>query len=146
MKIKNALTVAFCAALFLVLSAPAAMAQDRGKDEGLLKVELTGSLQAGQAGDLALRMVPAKGYKWNEEYPAKLEVKNGKSVTFAESKLSKVKGQIKADGRVGVATLKATSKRAGEEQVEFILSASVCDKETCHVIRKRVVPVLVVTR
>jgi len=132
-------------ALALMVAGPA-IAQDKSKDEGLLKVELTGSLSAGKAGELALRMVPAKGYKWNTEYPAKLELKNGKNVTFAEPKLSKVRGTIKADGRIGTATLKATAKAAGEEQVEGVLSASICDEETCHVIRKRVVPLLIVAR
>ena len=142
MKITHALS----ALLFLVFAASPAMAEDRGKDEGLLKIELSGSLLVGKTGELSLRMVPAKGYKWNAEYPAKLELKNGKNITFAQAKHTKAKGEIVADGRVGKVTLKATGRTAGEEQIEGILSASVYDKETCHVIRKRVIPLLVVVR
>ena len=139
-------TIAKVAAPLLLVSLMATSASADRPAAGLIQTELTGALISGKDGTLELRFVPAKGLKWNAEYPAKVELKQGKNVEFKKTTYKKVKGEIVVDGRAGKATLTATGKKAGQETITAVVSASVCDAETCHVIRKREIPLLVVVR
>jgi hypothetical protein len=81
--------------------------------------------------------LPGDGYKWNKEYPAKLELTDGVKVSFAKKQYKKVKGEIVADGKAGKVVIEGTGKVSGPATVNALMSFSICNAQTCKVLRKR---------
>jgi len=128
-----------CAAAAILVFAPISQAAPPAS-KGLYKAQLTGVLTAGKSGSVTLTITPAKGYKWNKEYPAKVELSDGTNVTFPKKKYLKVKNEIKGTDKAGTVVIKAAAKAAGKETLTATVSMSVCNKDTCKVLRKRKVP------
>ena len=113
----------------------------------LFGTEYTWGVGVGKSADLTLRIVPKQGYKWNKDYPAKVKLTSGEKVEFAKLELKKATGEIKDDEeKAGVVTVAARGKAAGEETVDALMSFSVCNKDTCQLIRDRKVQLKVTVR
>ncbi len=115
-------------------------------DDTLYTTRLQGDLAVGQDGTLTLEITPASGYKWNQDYPAKMELANGKTVAFTKTVLKKAEGDITGDDKVGKVTLKAKGTAAGTETITGTMSFSLCNAETCQVLRQRPIPLAVTVK
>ena len=105
--------------------------------EGMYKASISGSLEVGKDGLLTLHIVPAKGYKWNKQYPAKLVLANDANVSFSKTEYKQLKGEMKAEGKGCTVDIAAKAAKAGNTEVHAVMSLSICNEETCHVLRKR---------
>jgi len=130
-----------CAAYVVSVTASAQL-----KEAGLYSTKLTGEVVVGKEGNLELRILPAKGYKWNKDYPAKITLPNSKLVQFKKSVLKARDGDIKAEKTSGLATMTCTGTTTGTETLTAEASFSVCSEETCQVLRKRKVSLSVVVK
>ena len=116
------------------------------KTDGLYTTALTGEVVVGKEGNLELKIIPAKGYKWNKEYPAKIKLPESTLVKFKKQVLKKNDGDIVAKGTNGVAPVACTGTTAGTETLTAEASFSVCSAETCQVLRKRSIALKVVVK
>lgn len=105
--------------------------------KGLYKASISGSLEVGKDGQLTLRIVPAKGYKWNKQYPAKLVLNNDANVSFSKTEYKQLKGEMKLDGKGCTVDIAAKAVKAGNADINAVMSMSICNEDTCHVLRKR---------
>jgi hypothetical protein len=105
--------------------------------EGLYRAEIKGSLTVGKDGRFTLRIVPAKGYKWNKQYPAKLKLTDGKNISFAKKQYQQLKGEMTPVNKSCKVDIAAKGNAAGPVSIDAEMSFSVCNEETCHVLRKR---------
>lgn len=132
------------AAALLVSLAPPARAAD--PQAGLYTVTVSANISRGDNQVIQVQITPAKDYHWNVDYPAKLQLKNGAKVQFAKTSFSKAEGDITGTEKVGTVTLKASAKDVGTEAIEATMSFSVCNKETCQVLRQRPLPIAVTVK
>jgi hypothetical protein len=132
------------AASIALFGASAAVAAD--PQAGLYTTEVKGGLDVGKDGAIELVIKPAKGWKWNKDYPAKLELVNGQKVTFSKVALKKTEGDIKGDDTAGTVAIKGRGNAAGSETVSGTMSFSLCNEETCQVLRQRAVPFAVTVK
>ena len=119
---KHLITAITVACLFSVLTLTASADE---KKAGLFTTALSGEITVGKEGNLELRFTPAKGYKWNKDYPAKITLPESKLVKFKKSVLKKAEGDIKADKAQGVAQMVGTGTTAGTETLAVEASFSV---------------------
>jgi hypothetical protein len=105
--------------------------------EGLYSTTLSGEIVVGKQGNLELTILPAKGYKWNKDYPAKIKLPESKLVSFSKQVLKARDGDITAKDKHGVAKMVCTGTTAGTEEITATANFSVCNNETCQVLRKR---------
>ncbi|MBT9557264.1 MAG: hypothetical protein IV100_14590 [Myxococcales bacterium] len=132
------------AASFALLGASTAFAAD--PQAGLYTTEVKGGLAVGKDGAIELVIKPAAGWKWNKDYPAKFELVNGKKVTFTKTLLKKAEGDIKGDDAAGKVAIKCRGIAAGSETVNGTMSFSLCNAETCQVLRQRAIPFAVTVK
>ena len=114
---------------------------DEDKKAGLYSVTVTGTLEVGKAGDIEVKVAPTQGYKWNTEYPAKCQLEGAAGLALGQDKFKK--GDFKNVEKSGVLTFKATGRTAGETTINAVMSFSMCNADTCHVLRKRKIPLKV---
>ena len=139
---KIAVILGVVSAAFLATSIATAEAPAKG----LYKAEVKGSLVVGKTGEITLNIFPGKGYKWNKEYPSKLELTSGDKVQFTKTSYKKVKGEILGTDKSGQVKIDAKGVSAGTHKVEATMSFSICSPETCHVLRKRKLDLSVVVK
>ena len=137
-------TILACFALAAVAVATSARADDPQAGLYTIKAEAAVGVGAGQT--IALIITPAAGYKWNKDYPAKAQVPNGGKIEFAKAQFTKAEGDITGDDHGGKIVLKGTGKAAGTETLEATLSFSLCNEETCQVLRQRPYPLAVTVK
>jgi predicted secreted protein len=97
----------------------------------------SGKLVQGKSGTLTLRIVPKKGYKWNEKFPAKLQLTQGKHVKFSKTTFKQQKGEFGKGGKDGLVKIVATGTSAGADTVHATLNLSICKADLCRVFRKQ---------
>lgn len=127
-----------------LLASPALADDAKDKKAGLYKVDVAGAdLKVGADGKLTLTISPKTGYKFNKDYPTTVKVTSGSKVKFAKAKYKKSDGDVRTEDKKGVVTLSARGAAAGTETITAEASFSICDAETCHVLRKRKVEITV---
>lgn len=116
------------------------------KAEGQVDLfELKPSLVRAPAGDTkgslaaALKIVVAKGYKWNAEYPFRLTIKEQTKTRLSKDRFSKTDLSIAEDQRSAQIDLGATGTNEADASIRGTVSFSVCDKKVCKVYRNRAV-------
>lgn len=121
--------------LALVLAATSASAAD-APGAGLYTTEIEGTVQAGKDGKITLKIVPAKGYKWNKEYPRSfVKLSSGDKVVFTKAEYRMDKGDFADSDKAGTVAIQARGKAAGEEIVKADAEFSVCNDEQCKVLK-----------
>ncbi len=115
-------------------TAPAAAAPADKKDKGPTYAVATpkSEAQAGQAGKGTVTVTPAKGYKWNKDYPAKLTLDAPKKVKLAKTEYKQLAGDFKMGEKdAGVEVAYTAAAEAGEDAITGKLKFSVCNDKTC---------------
>ncbi|MCO4760723.1 MAG: hypothetical protein KC502_04420 [Myxococcales bacterium] len=93
------------------------------------------TLKAGAKGTAKLTIQPAKGLKFNKDFPSKFIVTAAKYAKCDKPKLSKRGGDVKIDGKTGVVSIPLTGLAAGAGDLSVQASFSVCSDEQCYVLR-----------
>jgi hypothetical protein len=107
---------------------------------------IAGKTTVGNKTTLEVKVTVAKGWKWNEQYPAKLEFKEiPVGVSLDKAKYSQLKGDFKSSKQAASIALKVSGKKAGQATVIGKIKFSVCNETTC-VIEKAPVSVVVSVR
>ena len=117
--------------------------------QGIYTASVSGELVVGKDGQITLTIVPGKGMKWNKEYPAKLlltAVDKDSRVSLPKTEYTKAGGGITGDEKAGRVTIAVRGLKAGQAALEGTMSFSICDAETCHVLRKRKIPMTVTVK
>lgn len=93
------------------------------------------NLKVGGKASATLKVLPAKGLKFNKDFPSKFIVNAGKHAKCDKPKLSKRSGDVKIDGKTGVVNIPLTGLAAGSGALSIQASFSVCSDEQCYVLR-----------
>lgn len=97
-------------------------------------------LKAGATGSAKITFTPAKGFKWNLEYPAKLEFEApADKVTLTKTKFNQLKGDFKASEKEASVAVPVTGKGAGQAELKGKVKVSVCNDTTCLIEKADVV-------
>jgi hypothetical protein len=103
-------------------------------------------VKVGAAGQLQVAIKPAKGYKWNEQFPASLKV-DGASCSVASFTTTDFgRGDFKMADKDATVAVPVQGKTAGEQVVKAKASFSVCNDETCLIFRDEPVELKVTVR
>ena len=136
----KSLLIASSLGLMIALGAgtPDAMGEEK-KEKKTFSIE-TGetTVNTGKDGKVSITIVPAKGYKWNKDFPAMLTMKEGTEGVVA-LKGNQYRGDAfqTKDKNVSVAA-EVTGKKAGEQALEGELRFSVCNEESCIIATEKV--------
>ena len=96
------------------------------------------TVTTGKDGQVSITIVPAKGYKWNKDFPAMLTMKEGTEGVVA-LKGSQYRGDDFKTGDKNVSVAAGvTGKKAGEQALEGELRFSVCNEESCIIATEKV--------
>ena len=93
------------------------------------------SLRSGATASVTMRIEPAKGLKFNKDFPSKFTVNPGRHAKCAKADLTKKGGDVVMDGEVGVVTIPLVGTAAGAGDLSVIGNFSVCNEEQCFVLR-----------
>lgn len=89
-------------------------------------------LKSGAEGQAVISILPAKGFKWNKEYPAKVTIEGTpKHVALAKTLLKQFGGDFKTSDQRADISVKMTGKTAGQETLTAKAKFSVCNDTTC---------------
>lgn len=83
-----------------------------------------------------IRIEPAKGLKFNAEFPTKFTVSGATPAKSEKDKLSSKEGDIKIDGKVGVIFVPVVATAAGKGSLSLAGRFSVCSDEQCYVLQE----------
>ena len=90
------------------------------------------TLQAGGEATAKISIIPAKGYKWNKEFPAKVTFTGSpKLLKLAKTEFKQLKGDFKASDKVASVKIPVTATGVGEETLVGTAKFSVCNDTTC---------------
>ena len=120
------------------LGAPNAVGEEK-KEAKTFSIEATDTtLDSGTEGKVEITIVPAKGYKWNKDFPAMLTMQEGTADVVA-LKGTQYKGDAfkTKDKKTSVAAL-VTAKKAGDQAIQGELRFSVCNEESCIIATEKV--------
>ena len=78
---------------------------------------------------------PAKGLKFNKDFPTSFIVSAGRHAKCDKKKLSKRAGDVKVDGKKGKVAIPLTALAAGSGDLSIMGNFSVCSDEQCYVLR-----------
>ena len=82
-----------------------------------------------------LKVQPAKGLKFNKDFPSNFVVSAAKHASCDKPALSKRGGDVKIEGKMGVVTIPLTGLAVGTGPLTVQASFSVCSDEQCYVLR-----------
>jgi len=99
----------------------------------------------GATTDAVLRVETIEGWKWNKEYPAKVELSSDNLLSLDPGKFSKGAGNISVDKQnvtmkfkaMAAPEICAAKKGPQSSKVNILASFSICNAETCLVFRKK---------
>jgi hypothetical protein len=92
-------------------------------------------LKAGATGTAKLTIKPAKGFKFNKEYPSKFTVAAAAFAKPAKEKLTAKEGDVKVAGTDGVVTIPLQGVAAGAGALSVTGNFSICNAEQCFMLR-----------
>ncbi|MBM4372829.1 MAG: hypothetical protein FJ098_14345, partial [Deltaproteobacteria bacterium] len=98
-----------------------------------------GSVSGGHEARLTVTVVPAAGWKWNEDYPAKFALA-GEGITLARTEFKKVAGDLAVQGRQASFSFAATATAPGPRTLTVTAGFSVCNDTSCKIFRAKTIP------
>ncbi len=93
------------------------------------------TIRAGGKTTTKLTIQPAKGLKFNKDFPSKFIVNAGRHAKCDKKDLTKRAGDVKMDGKTGVVTIPLSAVAVGTGDLSIIGNFSVCNDEQCFVLR-----------
>lgn len=84
-----------------------------------------------------VQILSTTGWKWNDEYPAKVSFSSEGPVSVTPDQLTKANGKIEVKDGHATLPLTLTGKSSGEGTVLMKASFSICSEETCKVFRNK---------
>ena len=91
-----------------------------------------GTLTRGSDGKATVMIVPAKGYKWNLQYPAKLSFPaDGAHVALAKKEFKQLAKDFDASEKKASIHVPMKGTSAGAEVLKGTAKFSVCNERTC---------------
>ena len=136
----KSLLIASTFGLVIALGAgtPDAMGEEKKEKKNFSIQTGETTVSAGKDGKVNITIVPAKGYKWNKDFPAMLTMKEGTEGVVA-LKGTQYKGDAfeTKDKKVSVAA-DVTGKKAGAQALQGELRFSVCNEESCIIATEKV--------
>lgn len=114
-----------------------ATAQPAGGKQYSIVAE-TVTLKNGEKKVVALRIEPAKGLKFNADFPTKFTVAAAPFARSERDKLSAKDGDVKIDGKAGVVSVPVVATSAGRGNLALSGRFSVCNDEQCFVLSETI--------
>jgi hypothetical protein len=106
-------------------------------DQYLVQIEPP-ALQIGEAGALTVRIEGKAGFKFNRDFPTKLDLGTAPDgLQFPKPLLKRGDGSLDDAGKVFTFKAPIVAKRAGEFALEATLKFSVCNEDKCVVQRQQ---------
>ncbi len=119
-------------------SAGAPMSEAQKKKTYDLRIEVP-SVTRGKSADASVAVTPAKGYKWNKDYPAKLTFKEApQRVSLNKSEFRQSAGDFAAKDKATAVRVGLKGQEAGEEDVIGEIRFSVCNDVSCVIEKTQV--------
>ncbi|MCC6620444.1 MAG: hypothetical protein IT385_04275 [Deltaproteobacteria bacterium] len=120
------------AAAFALLVA-AASSSARAEDKDYALTVSAQPLTVGAPGAIVVKLDVKGGYKWNADYPAKIEITGAPApLTLPKATLSQLAGDFKAETPTAlVVQIPATAKAALDAPVTVSTKFSVCNDRVC---------------
>ncbi len=94
----------------------------------------TVTLKSGEKKVARLRIEPAKGMKFNAEFPTKFTVAAAPFARSERDKLSLKDGDVKIDDKTGVVAVPVVATAAGRGNLALTGRFSICNDEQCFVL------------
>ena len=105
--------------------------------------QAAGKTKVGAETTVKVKVKVAKGWKWNEQYPAKLEFTDVPAgVSLPKVKFNQLKGDFKSSKEQATVGLQISGKKTGKATLVGKMKFSVCNETSC-VIEKSPVNVIV---
>ena len=124
--------------VFVSLTILLGMATSASAEEKKFKIESSElSINPGKAGDVTFTVHPAKGYKWNKDFPAMLKVDASGETIAVATKEFRGESFKQAEKETSVSA-KVEGKAAGTALVSGELRFSVCNEESCIIATEKV--------
>ena len=97
------------------------------------------AINAGEKANVTVTVVPATGYKWNEDYPSKFSVSSEGDLTFSATEFKSSRKDIVKKGKEAAFTLDLVAATAGPHPITLEGGFSVCNETSCKIFRKKVI-------
>lgn len=98
-----------------------------------------GAITAGQEAIVTITVVPTKGYKWNDEYPAKFVVSAADGVTLGKTEFKAMAKDIVPKDRLAAFKVPINVGTPGSRALTLKGGFSVCNKTSCKIFRKKTI-------
>jgi hypothetical protein len=94
------------------------------------------AVKAGAKGAVKIKITPAKGFKWNENYPSSFTVSGDAGETATVSRTEFDRDAFAVDkAKAASVEIPFEGKKTGETTVGGVANFSVCNDETCLIFR-----------
>ena len=107
-----------------------------GKDVPLYRIETSlSSVAVGAHGETLLRFVPADGYHWNDEFPAKVRLSETVGVVADRTEFSSGGGDFRVENGTGLLPIALAGKDFGTGRVKTLADFSMCNQKECRIFK-----------
>lgn len=97
------------------------------------------AINTGEKTTVTVTVVPATGYKWNEDYPAKFTVSSDGDLTLSATEFKSKRKDIVKKGKEATFALDLVAATAGNHPLTIEGGFSVCNATSCKIFRKKVI-------
>jgi hypothetical protein len=124
------------ALILFVVSCSQGNAADKAKEAKPYTVEISpGTITSGVAAAATLTIQATDGFKWNDEFPASLDLVLPQDVQAKTYQFSKKAGTVQNLGKAGAVTLDLTASKCGPLEIKLKGNFSLCTETTCRIFR-----------
>jgi hypothetical protein len=93
------------------------------------------TLAAGAAGHAEIRFLPGAGFKWNDEFPARLKIADAGTARVAKPSFAQADGDFTVGDGIGSLRIPVTAGAAGTTALKGTADFSVCNDDECRIFR-----------
>ncbi len=93
------------------------------------------TLTAGNAGQVEVQFVPGPGFKFNEEFPARLKVVETGTVQVARQAFTRADGDFSSREGIGTVRIDLTPGSTGSTAIKATADFSMCNDDECRIFR-----------
>lgn len=93
------------------------------------------SLAAGAAGHAEIRFVPGPGFKWNDEFPARVKVTDAGAAQVGKPSFAQADGDFTVGCGIGSLRIPVSAGAAGTTALKGTADFSMCNDDECRIFR-----------